>query len=119
MGQSQASLTEGGLQIRDPRLTNMALGGKLLWKLHSDSNHPVSKILRLKYMRGKSLHNLQEVNVQKGLSLGTYAGKAMISSNPDYIEFEVEEIRHSYGKTTSWGSPLLKSWKELTASGTG
>ena len=51
-------LSEGGLQIRDPRLTNLALGGELLWKLHSDIKHPVSKILRLKYMRGESLRSL-------------------------------------------------------------
>ena len=51
-------LTEGGLQIQDPRLTNLALGGKLLWKHHSNSNNPVCKMLRLKYLRGKSLHSL-------------------------------------------------------------
>ena len=36
---------EGGLQIRDPRLANLAIGGKLLWQLFSNKKHPVSQIL--------------------------------------------------------------------------
>ena len=38
-------LSEGGLQIRDPGLENLALGGKIIWQLFADKNNPVSKIL--------------------------------------------------------------------------
>jgi hypothetical protein len=41
-------IKEGGLQIRDPGHANIALGGKIIWKLFSNSRHPVSQILRRK-----------------------------------------------------------------------
>ena len=38
-------LTDGGLQERDPRLVNMALGRKILWNLFSNrAHHPVNKL---------------------------------------------------------------------------
>ena len=63
-------LADGGLQIRDPRLANLALGGKILWKLHLDNKHPVSRILKLKYMKGESLRSHQEINYQNGTVTG-------------------------------------------------
>ena len=39
-------LTEGGLQVRDPGLINLEMGGKFFWKLYSDSRNPVSIILK-------------------------------------------------------------------------
>jgi exonuclease III len=50
---------EGGLQIRDPSLANLALGGKILWMLIDDPMHPVSSTLRAKYGVNSSLSNLQ------------------------------------------------------------
>ena len=35
---------EGGLQIKDLGLSNLAMGGKLLWKLFFDKKHLVSQI---------------------------------------------------------------------------
>ena len=52
-------LSEGGLQIRDPGLANLAMGGKLIWKLFVDKKHPVSKIFWMKYLKGGSLRNLK------------------------------------------------------------
>ena len=37
-------ITDGGLQIRDPGLTNLAMGGKLLCQLFSNKKHPVNQI---------------------------------------------------------------------------
>ena len=51
-------LAEGGLQIRDYGLMNMATGGKILWNLYSNNRHLVSIILRKKYLKGASLRNL-------------------------------------------------------------
>jgi hypothetical protein len=56
------SMAEGGLQIRDPALVNLALGGKILWKLLHESMHPVSVTLHSKYNPNKSLSNLQNDN---------------------------------------------------------
>jgi hypothetical protein len=56
-------LAEGGLQIRDPSLANLALGGKILWKLIDDPLHPVSSTLRSKYGVNSSLNNLKSDSV--------------------------------------------------------
>jgi hypothetical protein len=52
-------MAEGGLQIRDPTLANLTLGGKILWTLIHEPTHPVSVTLRAKYGVNKSLSNLQ------------------------------------------------------------
>lgn len=51
--------TEGGLQIRDPSLVNLVLGGKLLWKLVHEPKHPTSAILLSKYAQNSSFSNMQ------------------------------------------------------------
>jgi hypothetical protein len=56
------SMAEGGLQIRDLALVNLALGGKILWKLIHKPTHPVSVNLHSKYGPNKSLSNLQNDN---------------------------------------------------------
>lgn len=53
----------GGLQIRDPTLVNLALGGKILWKLIHEPTHHVIVVLSSKYRPNKSLINLQNANV--------------------------------------------------------
>jgi hypothetical protein len=52
-------IADGGLQIRDPALINLSLGGKLLWQIAHDPNHPTSKTLLCKYARDSSYRNLQ------------------------------------------------------------
>jgi hypothetical protein len=52
-------MAEGGLKIRDPSLVNLALGGKILWKLIHEPTHPVSDTLHAKYRPNKTLSNLQ------------------------------------------------------------
>ena len=55
-------ILEGGLQIRDLELANMALGGKLVWQLYLDKHHLVSKIFWKKYLKGGSQRNIKIVN---------------------------------------------------------
>ena len=43
-------VSEGGLQVKDPRLVNLAMGGKLLWQLLSNLSHPVSQFFWKKYL---------------------------------------------------------------------
>ena len=38
------SVLDGGLQIKDPGLSNIAMGRKLLWQFFSNKKHPVSNI---------------------------------------------------------------------------
>lgn len=42
-------IAEGGLQIRDPSLLNLAMGGKILWQLAHEPKNPVSITLLAKY----------------------------------------------------------------------
>jgi ribonuclease HI/exonuclease III len=58
-------LREGGLQIRDPALANTALGCKILWKMHSDPSHPVSKTLIHRYIPNAKIRNLQNAVSRK------------------------------------------------------
>ena len=45
----KAPKREGGLQIRDVATQNMAMGGKILWKMISKKTTSSSKALRTKY----------------------------------------------------------------------
>ena len=62
-------ISEGGLQIRDPGLANLEMGGKLIWQLYVDKNHPVNKIFRMKYLEGGSLRNLTTSNTPTGTAI--------------------------------------------------
>ena len=62
-------ISEGGLQICDPGLANLALDGKLIWQLYVDKNHPVSKIFRMKYLKGGSLKNITTSNTPTGTTI--------------------------------------------------
>ena len=62
-------VSEGGLQVKDPRLVNLAMGGKLLWQLFSNLSHPVSQIFWKKYLNGGALRNLQLTKISKGTSI--------------------------------------------------
>ena len=35
---------EGGLQIKDPGMSNIAMGGKLLWQLFSNKKHSMGHL---------------------------------------------------------------------------
>ena len=62
------TITEGGLQIWDPGLENMAMGGKLIWLLYANKNHLISKIFWMKYLKGGSLRNLKYSNTPTGIA---------------------------------------------------
>ena len=55
-------ISEGGLQIRDSGLASLAMGGKLIWQLYVEKNHAISKIFRMKYLKGVSLRNITSFN---------------------------------------------------------
>ena len=57
------------MQIRDPELESLALGGNLIWQLSSNKNHPVSMIFWRKYLKGGSLRNLKSSNIPAGTTI--------------------------------------------------
>ena len=61
--------SEGGLQIRDPELANLALGGKLIWQLCSGKHHPDNKIFWKKYLKGGSVRNIKTANTPLGTAI--------------------------------------------------
>jgi len=70
-------LQQGGLQIRDPSLANLALGGKIIWKLYAGKNHPVSKILWKKYLKGGSLRNLTIASTPIGTTIWNFVKRSI------------------------------------------
>ena len=62
---AKQTLKEGGLQIRDPDSANVSMRCKILSKLHSNPNHPISTALRHKYLPNANLRNLQIANRKK------------------------------------------------------
>jgi hypothetical protein len=60
---------EGGLQVKDPELANLALEGKIIWILYANHRHPVSNLLKKLYLDGASMRNLQATNTPKGTSI--------------------------------------------------
>ena len=74
-------IVEGGLQIRDPSLANLALGGKLLWQLYAEKNHPVSKIFRMKYLNGGSLRKITTSSSPASTSIWNLCRKGLDKFN--------------------------------------
>jgi hypothetical protein len=66
LGNYQTPNFEGGLKVRDPKLENLSLGGKILWKLYTNRRHPVSQILRKKYLKWGFLEKPTGRNTHKG-----------------------------------------------------
>ena len=62
-------ISEGGLQINDLGLRNLALGGKLIWQLYVNKKHPISKIFRMKCLKGGSMRNLTTSNTPIGTTI--------------------------------------------------
>eukprot|EP00253_Pinus_taeda_P028484 PITA_28484 len=60
-------IAEGGLQIRDPQQENLALGCKLLWQLITEPMHPISQLLKLKYLQNQSITSFNPVLSPRGM----------------------------------------------------
>ena len=56
---------EGGLQIRDLKLQNLATGAKLLWNLLKSRPSWCSRALKIKYFPGSRLRGLESDHVKK------------------------------------------------------
>jgi hypothetical protein len=95
-------LPKGGLQVRDPGLDNLALGGKILWKIFSNQRHLVSQVLIKKYLHGLSMNNMDEGDSVKEPLYGSSAvraGRFLKNTFTEFLEMG-EEL----------GCERIKSW---------
>jgi hypothetical protein len=105
---------EGGLQIRDPSLANIILGGKILWQMYSNRSHPVSLLLQKKYLKGTSLRNFQNDNTPKGTPLWNLCRKGL-----EFFKKQLFRVPGNGKRTLLWtdsimGKPPLENAVELT-----
>ena len=90
---------EGGLQIKDPGMSNLAMGGKLLWQWFSNRKHLVSQLFWKKYLHGGSLRNIQMENTIKGSIIWNSCRKV--------LEFFVQHVFQEMAERPSCGSIKL------------
>ena len=92
----KAPKSEGGLQIRDVATQNLAMGGKILWKMISGKNTWSSKALRTKYFCGHKERCLEQpLWTRKGSPILSLCLKALdlISSNLTWIPGNGKKIK--------------------------
>ena len=96
-------MLEGGLQIRDPALANLAMTGKLIWQLFGDPKHPISRIFNMKYLKRGTLRNISAVN--------TPSGSAIWNSCRKGFEFFCQQLFRIPGnglRTLLWEDHIFK-----------
>jgi hypothetical protein len=71
------STSEGGLQIRDPAIVNLAMGGKIMWNLFKNPKHPVSEMLKSKYAHKVPPRNLQESQTSHSTQVWKLCNKSL------------------------------------------
>jgi ribonuclease HI len=115
------STSEGGLQIRDPALVNLALGGKIMWNLFKNPKHPVSEILKSKYAHKVPPRDLQESQTRQSTqvwrlcnkSLNFFKGKAYrIPGNGKHINLWHDRIMDREPLEDNDEIADLKDWLE-------
>ena len=70
-------ISEGGLQIREPELANLTLGGKIVWQIFADKNHPVSKLFLHKYLKSVSMRNLKSEKLPSDTTIWNLCRKSL------------------------------------------
>ena len=83
-------------------MSNMALGGKIIWQLYSDKHHPVSKIFWKKYLKGGPLRNIKIANSPSGTTIWNLCRKGF-----DKIQSQLYRIPGNGKKTLLWEDKIL------------
>ena len=96
------STSEGGLQIHDPELENLALGGKFIQQLYADKNHLVSKIFWMKYLKDGSLRNLKTANTPTCTIIWNLCRRGI-----DNIHHQLYRIPGNGKRILLWGDKIL------------
>ena len=95
-------MSEGGLQIHDPELENLVVGGKLISQLYADKNHSISKIFWMKYLKGGSLRNLKTANPPIGTTILNLCKRGI-----DNIHHQLYKIPSNGKRTLLWNDNIL------------
>lgn len=106
-------ILDGGLQIRDPALSNLSLGCKLLWKIYSDPTHPVSETLTAKYAQGISLRHLSANNIVAGTHTWNLCRKCISSFRKQLYRIPSNGEKILLWKDRIMNSPPLNSHEEI------
>ena len=85
-----------------PVLANIALGGKILWKLYSNNSHPVSQLLRKKYLKGASMRNLQIDSVPKVTLLWNLCRKGF-----EFFQKQLNRVPENVKTTLIWTNKIM------------
>lgn len=95
-------ISEGRLQVRDLVLANLAMGGKILWKLFSNQRHPVSEVLIKKYLHIFSIKNMDEGASRKGTTLWK-----LCSQGWKFFEEQLYKIPGNGKRIRLWGDKIM------------
>ena len=107
-------ILEGGLQIRDLGLANLAMSGKLIWQLYENKNHPVSQIFWKKYLKGGSLRKYISANTLSGTTIWNSCRKGFGFFNTHLFKIPGNGKRISLWEDKISGNPPLSSVIPLT-----
>lgn len=102
------------IPCKHPLQANLALGCKLLWQLIAEPNHPVSQILKLKYLKNQSIKSFIPDKAPKG----TQAWK-LCSKGIEFFRSHLYRIPGNGKNTLLWidkvmGHPPLTENNEIS-----
>eukprot|EP00253_Pinus_taeda_P023884 PITA_23884 len=106
-------ILEGGLQIRDPALSNLSLGCKLLWKIYSDPTHQISETFIAKYAQGISLRHLSSDNTTAGTCTWNLCRKSISSFSKHLYRIPGNGEKTLLWKDRIMNNPPLSSHSEI------
>lgn len=106
-------LVEGGLQIRESTHANIAMGCKILWQLHTEPNHSISQIIKLKYINNQSLKHFSTEKTPKDSLAWTLCSRGI-----EFFRTFLYRIPGNGRNTKLWsdkimGHPPLAEVKEM------
>eukprot|EP00253_Pinus_taeda_P021952 PITA_21952 len=106
-------ILDGGLQIREPSLSNLSLGCKLLWKIYSEPSHPVSEMLISKYAQGISLRYLSANNTTTSTHTWNLCRKSINNFRKHLYRISGNGEKTLLWKDRIMNNPPLNSYEEI------
>ena len=95
-------------------MANLALGGKLIWQLYKEKNHPVNKNFRMKYLKGRSLRNITLANTSSSSGIWNFWRKCFESFNHQLYRTPGNGKKIYLREDNIFGKPPLSNANKLT-----
>ena len=93
-------LEKGGLGIRIPRLANMAMGYKLVWRILNEKEAWWTEVIKKKYLNGVNSNILSETIIdRKSTPIWKLIKKLSLKSNLVSQEFQAMAEISAFGRT--------------------